>query len=219
MAVTLFIAAVGVCVIPCGGLTPFVAQVALVVCLQIARRAAAGLAGAGTGAGTGAGLCRDGLRDVLPQLQRSRKLPALVFALVGQLFEDDLLHAVGGGVLADDGDGLRHALPGRSEDRPERCVSLVLGLRGRVVDDQLDVDLGVLVARCLFRLSGAALDLLLVHLRGLNDLDAFDETGEDDAVELDQLVFYIDHSVLLPYAGAGTASSSSPGSPSSLAAA
>ena len=57
----------------------------------------------------------------LPQLQRSRKLPALVFALVGQLFEDDLLHAVGGGVLADDGDGLRHALPGRSEDRPERC--------------------------------------------------------------------------------------------------
>ena len=213
MAVTLFIAAVA-SVIPCGGLTPFVAQVALVVCLQIARRAA-GLAGAGTGAG----LCRDGLRDVLPQLQRSRKLPALVFALVGQLFEDDLLHAVGGGVLADDGDGLRHALPGRSEDRPERCVSLVLGLRGRVVDDQFDVDLGVLVARCLFRLSGAALDLLLVHLRGLNDLDAFDETGEDDAVELDQLVFYIDHSVLLPYAGAGTASSSSPGSPSSLAAA
>lgn len=69
------------------------------------------------------------------------------------------------------------------------------------------------------RYSGAALDLLLVHLRGLNDLDAFDETGEDDAVELDQLVFYIDHSVLLPYAGAGTASSSSPGSPSSLAAA
>ena len=98
---------------------------------------------------------------------------------------------MGGGVLADDGDGLRHALPGRSEDRPERCVSLVLGLRGRVVDDQLDVDLGVLVARCLFRLGGAALDLLLVHLRGLNDLDAFDETGEDDAVELDQLVFYI----------------------------
>ena len=45
----------------------------------------------------------------------------------------------------------------------------------------------------MFRLRGAALDFLLVDLRGLLALDTLDKAREDDAVHLDELVFDINH--------------------------
>ena len=116
---------------------------------------------------------------------------------MGKLFEDDLLHAVGGGVLTDDGNGPGDILSRRPEYLAKNGIPLVFGLGLRIVDDELDVDLGVLVAGGLFGLGCAALHLLLVHFRRFRDLNAFDKAGEDDAIELDPLILDKNHGVAL----------------------
>ena len=112
---------------------------------------------------------------------------------MGEPLEKHLVDAVLRCVFADNGDGLRDGLARLSEDGPNRLERLVFRSRRGVVENELDGDLRVLVARRLFRLRGAALDFLLVDLRGLLDLDAFDEAREDDAVHFDELVFDIYH--------------------------
>ena len=113
-------------------------------------------------------------------------------------------------VLADDRDRLRDILPRLSEYLAQNGVPLIFGLALGVIDNELDDNLGVLVAGGLFGLGRAALDLLLVYLCRLRDLDAFDKAREDDPVELDAFVFNEDHGrPPFPYAGLGAASGSS----------
>ena len=66
-------------------------------------------------------------------------------------------------------------------------------MRWCVVENEFDIDLRVLVARRLFGLCGAALDLLLVDLGRLLDLDTLNKAREDDPVHLDDLVFGVNH--------------------------
>ena len=91
---------------------------------------------------------------------------------MGELLEDDLLNAVGCCVLADDGNGLRDILTRLSEYLTQDGVPLVFGLALGVVDDELDDNLGVLIAGGLFGLGRAAFNLLLVYLCRLRDLNA-----------------------------------------------
>ena len=128
---------------------------------------------------------------------------------MGELFEDDLLNAVGRCVLADDGNGLGNILPRFSEDLTQNGVPFIFGLPLGVVDNELDVHLGVFVAGGLFGLGRAALYLLLVHLCRLRDLDTFYKAREDDPVQLNALVLNEDHGrPPFPYAGLGVASGS-----------
>ena len=65
---------------------------------------------------------------------------------MGEFLEEDPLNPVSRGVLADNGDGLWDALAGAPESRPEYSETLVFGLRLGVVQNELNVDLGVLIA-------------------------------------------------------------------------
>lgn len=66
---------------------------------------------------------------------------------MGEFLEEDPLNPVSRGVLTDNGDGLWDALAGGPESRPEYSETLVFGLGLGVVQNELNADLGVLIAR------------------------------------------------------------------------
>ena len=115
-----------------------------------------------------------------------------------KIFEQDGGEADGGGLRTDQRERDGHDLSGRLEEIVDPGELLQGGFVRGGVDDQLDGDLCILIADRLLRLDRRALDLHLVDGGGAFDLQLFDQSGERNAPEPDQLILLIYHSLPSP---------------------